>query len=333
MEQEKLKALLQALAEGSISEQDYELLMNYLHQEGTDTPLLQAMEIPPVLPSPKGNTSADALFNRIKAHPDFKQAPLEQRGTVVRRTRLFTLIGAAASLLLAVAVTVLLVYKSRTAQQPAAQAWTILHTAPGERRQVSLPDGSTVWLNAQSILKYEPGFAGRKREVYLEGEAFFTVQKNEQLPFIVHTRQLHTQVLGTSFDIQAYDSTRLTVTVTEGKVSVGSNMHPLGILTQNQQLQYNQSTAAVQLNKVDGETLTAWRNGRLLLNNTSMEEAAVLISRWYGVQVNIKDPFDQNDRFSVAFEKGENLRQVMTIIGAIAHCSYSMNDTSITITR
>lgn len=332
MEQEKLKSLLQALADGSISHSDYEQLMQYLHREGTDESLLEAMNIPPAqADAPADMQRADALFSKIIHHPDISQEQNKQPAIAApaQTRRLYRYIAAAA-VLLAVAVTALL-FMHRSHTETTAPAWVQVRTAAGERRQVGLPDGSQVWLNAASSIRYLACFGSCRREIFLEGEAFFTVQQNNQQPFVVHARQLHTKVLGTSFDVQAYDSTRLTITVVQGKVSVG-NTATLAVLTANKQLQFNQATAAMQLADVDGTAFTAWQNGELVLNNTTLKEATDIIARWFGVQFRVSGAVANNtERASVSFKQGEQLEGIMNVVTMVYHCRYSVDKNTITI--
>lgn len=188
---------------------------------------------------------------------------------------------------------------------------------PGMRSQVILPDGSSVWLNAGSKIKYSFPFVKNKREIELSGEGYFNVAKNENSPFIVKSGETFVKVLGTKFNLKAYpDEENVEIALKEGSVkfiiSKGENrckyyeMHP------NEFLTYNKVNEISTLYKTNVNKYIAWHNNTLILDETPMRQVAVLLERWYGVKVEY-DKQIEHYRFNTTFEN-ESLFKVLELL-------------------
>lgn len=166
-------------------------------------------------------------------------------------------------------------------------------TEPGMLKQVVLPDGSAVWLNASSRLSFPEKF-GSTREVLLEGEAFFKVKPDKKKPFIIRTGNFFTTVLGTSFNIKAYTGDKqIRVSVATGKVGVSvadtvlHKTYPLATLTRDQQITYFPETNSFHTEDVLPEHFNGWINGQLVFKRTDVMEVASTLSRWYNKKVEV----------------------------------------------
>lgn len=227
-----------------------------------------------------------------------------------------------------------------------------VHAEKGTRSRVTLPDGSVVWLNADSRLTYNNDFNSALREVYLEGEAYFDVVKNSQKPFIIHTSRMNIKVLGTTFNVRAYPNERTAETaLIRGSVEVsaqGQEMRPV-ILKPNEKLvlyleeqqpgkineQPKQEFAVrpLQVTEQDGFPLeTAWVENKLVFRDEAFGTLAARLERWYGVQISLKDPEVRNLRFTGRFEK-ETIEQVLKALQITAEFRYSMNGKNISISQ
>jgi len=159
-----------------------------------------------------------------------------------------------------------------------------LTTPRGGQYQVELPDGSKVWLNAASSLRFPTAFTGRERRVEVEGEAYFEVAENKAKPFIVSTNGTEIQVLGTHFNVMAYrDETLLKTTLLEGAVKVVGNGSV--ILKPGQQSQLFANSRIKVVSDVNLEEVMAWKNGYFHFEGVDFETASKQLSRWYDVEV------------------------------------------------
>ncbi|HEX8023455.1 MAG TPA: FecR domain-containing protein [Mucilaginibacter sp.] len=186
-----------------------------------------------------------------------------------------------------------------------------LATSKGEQYQVILPDGSHVWLNAVSTLKYPVAFTGNERLVELTGEAYFEVAHNKAMPFKVKTRQQQVEVLGTHFNINAYTDEKTTATtLLEGSVKVTTaSRNQKMIIKPGEQSTVNGDTMNVQ--EVDTDEAVAWKNGYFLFNDENLAGIMKKVSRWYNVEVEYKDAAMQSLVFSGTVSKYQNVSQVI----------------------
>jgi len=187
-----------------------------------------------------------------------------------------------------------LVYEALDVKGIAANlnAFNTIETPRGSQYKVILPDGSNVWLNASSSLKYPVIFSGNKRNVELAGEAYFEVAKNKEMPFVVHTQTQDVQVLGTHFNINAYpDETETKTTLLEGKVLVSKGTESKMMRPGDQVVNANQSRTLELSIMTDATESIAWKNGLFLFNHNDLHTIMHQISRWYDVEVDYEGDF------------------------------------------
>ncbi len=183
-----------------------------------------------------------------------------------------------------------LVYSlATTADQPAdaSKLFNLIETPRGGEYQVILPDGTRVWLNAASSLRYPAVFTGNERRVELKGEAYFEVAHNAKMPFRVESNRQLVEVLGTHFNISGYaDDKVIKTTLLEGSVivSVGNDISRQK-LKPGQQAVVGQSGASIRVRSVDVEESIAWKKGYFLFNDESIESIMRKVARWYDVDV------------------------------------------------
>jgi ferric-dicitrate binding protein FerR (iron transport regulator) len=164
-------------------------------------------------------------------------------------------------------------------------AYNTMSTPRGGQYQLVLPDGSKVWLNAESSISYPVKFAGQTRDVSITGEAYFEVAKNPSKPFTVKVNDMTVEVLGTHFNVMGYgDEASINTTLLEGslKISGGSNS---GLLKPGQQSVYNKTSQAIGISKADTEKALAWKNGNFIFKSDDIKTIMRQLSRWYDVTV------------------------------------------------
>ena len=159
-----------------------------------------------------------------------------------------------------------------------------IETPAGGKYQINLPDGSKVWLNASSSLRFPAIFVGNTREVELTGEAFFDVAKNKNKPFKVITKDQVVEVLGTQFNINSYsDEDAIKTTLIEGSVKV-IYKDQIVLLSPGQQFRPN--NLSLKIVHADTDEVIAWKNGYFLFKNEDIQSVMRKLSRWYDVEVN-----------------------------------------------
>ena len=165
--------------------------------------------------------------------------------------------------------------------------YNVLRVPRGAEYDLILSDGSRVWLNAESRLRYPVVFSDSCREVELEGEGYFEVKRDERKPFIVKTEEMDLQVLGTSFNVKAYrDDENIVTTLVTGKIAQRySEIDTNIILTPSYQAVFNKSSRVLQTKEVDVRAALAWREGRIVMDNARLEDIFRELSRWYDFEI------------------------------------------------
>lgn len=190
-------------------------------------------------------------------------------------------------------------------------------TREKENRLIRLPDGSSVIISAGSKLNYPSSFDGLpKREVYLDGQAYFDIKHNSVKPFVIYTGKLKTTVLGTAFNINAWSvSDDITVTVARGKVKVeDEDNRTIGVITPDHQIQYDKLNTNVIEKKVNSPEYLKWKEEDLLLSDVSVAEAVELLEDRYKVKIHISDNQIKSKRFTTIIRKGEALDKILNSI-------------------
>ena len=224
-----------------------------------------------------------------------------------------------------------LTFQNRTKVNPQEQVMTqTISSRQGMVTQFALADGTKVWLNSGSALQFPTRFAGEKREVILKGEAFFEVTRNEKQPFRVNANELKVEVLGTSFNVVSFDDdTQSEVVLVTGKVALSSEKGQIvkeyGNIIPGQRAIYSRKQQKVFTEEVDVEKYIAWRDGNLIFRDDSMEEVVKRLSRWFNVEITIKDPEINNYIYKATF-RNENLVQVLNLLKLSAPIDYRITD-------
>lgn len=209
-------------------------------------------------------------------------------------------------------------------------AYNTITTPKGGMYQLVTPDGSKIWLNASSELKFPGSFGSGRRIVELKGEAYFEVAKDKKRPFIVKTSGQETEVLGTHFNINNYaDEPATTTTLFEGAVRV-HQIHANGkvVLSPGQQAVLKNQQLKVQ--KADESAALDWMNGKIVFKNETLESIMRKVSRWYGVEVQIKGDIADLE-FWGAVSRHNNLSAILNYLKETEDLDYSIKGINVTI--
>lgn len=258
--------------------------------------------------------------------------------TLHRKARLLRMgrnAAVAAALLTGIIITLLHLRKDHTSQ-PLTAGKSLLPdrhfaTGIGERKKLTLPDGSTIWLNSGSRLRVHHAWVDSLREVWLEdGEAFFTIAPDAKRPFIVHTVEMTTRVLGTSFNINAYkDLPQAVITVSSGKVGVGKGRQQYGILAAGQQLAKEQND--IHIRTVKPGDITAWLDGRFVLQQASFAELSHKAFLAWGKKLVTTRKTLQQAKYSLDLPPGTGWQQGVTVISAIHYSQYRVKGDTVVL--
>lgn len=206
--------------------------------------------------------------------------------------------------------------------------------AYGDTQHLFLPDSSEIWINSGSNIKYPKSFTGNQRLVYLEGEAYFSVKKDQAKPFIVKTEQLSVKVLGTKFNLKAYsDDENITTTLTNGKVEVSTQSQEKQILKPNEQLTYNIKTSVMNIENISPAETDAWFTGQILFINSSFQDIKQTLERRFNITIDDKTNIPVSRLYTVKFLKGETLDEILQVLKDVIGFTYQQQGTHIILNQ
>jgi ferric-dicitrate binding protein FerR (iron transport regulator) len=274
-----------------------------------------------------------------------------------RKHILLSLLKYSAIFIIGFSIAIWLVYRfNDTVAIPEKPTYNEVTTPLGSKTRLMLTDGTQVWLNAGSKLKYPDKFGNEKREIFLEGEAFFDVMRDKERPFFVKTNEIDIKVLGTQFNVKSYpEENTIETTLVTGSIEIetkkfGSNQKQQLTLKPNQKATFSKSSRKLSLLKdklpekvrpgrvdeikisgeIDTETITSWKDNKLVFSKERFEDILVKMERWYDVEILLKDENLGDYRYTGAFEK-ETLEQALNALKLATPFEYSIDKNYIVI--
>ena len=361
--EEKLARLLARKLSGEISATELQELNDWVNNNPGDQFFSELLSSywqgysPPLLV----NKTADEHFEHIlkTAGAEEKQLPVApaKMKLLSRKGKIYWLkISAVAAMLIGIVFGSIILFKNKSGM--AISSPTEVAAAPGARSQMQLPDGSKVWLNSDSKLKFDQNFNNNIREVFIEGEAYFDVVKDANRPFVVHTSAIDIRVLGTSFNVKSYSAEKtIETTLINGMIEVTDRYStpsvPKIILRPKEKLvfvKYGQpnthtgssatvhslpafSISALPERYSDSSFAeTSWKYNRLIFEGETFSELALKMERWFNVKIVIKNPAVAGYRLRGMFED-ETIEQALQALQVIAPFRYKINENMIEITK
>lgn len=195
----------------------------------------------------------------------------------------------------------------------------VVEVPDGAKSKITFPDGSVVWLNAGSKVKYDSNFAKESRNVELSGEGYFEVSKNKELPFVVNTGKLTVKVLGTKFNLKSYEEdSEVKVTLKEGAVKVGdfpTDAAPV-VLKPNQRFTYKKINQSMQVDSVDASHIENWRNGAMTFERVSLGDITKELKRQYDIPIRIENESLRNIVYYSDFQENVTIEKVLEILSS-----------------
>ncbi|QEH39682.1 FecR family protein [Chitinophaga sp. XS-30] len=214
-----------------------------------------------------------------------------------------------------------LVYQAQHAE--AGLQYHRLSTPRGGRFRLTLPDGTKVWLNSASSIRYPTAFTGEQRIVELEGQGYFEVAKNAQQPFKVMVNTMEVQVLGTHFDVMAYkDEATVNTTLLEGSVQVKDGAAQQ-LLKPGQQAVLDQESRTITVQEADVSKIIAWKNGLFVFNNMPLTSILREVARWYDVDI-VYQATPGTELYGGGISRNLNLSGVLDLLEASGFNHFSI---------
>lgn len=275
--------------------------------------------------TPLGQARAERIFNQIMASSQVNEKVQHH----ISGKRIW--LKAVAAVLIIISISALL-YKLEFQSSDSRMASVVKNNnlvkpdKPG-RRFINLPDGSSVILNENSRLEFGGFNANGKREVYLEGEAYFDIKHDASHPFIVYTGKLQTTVLGTAFNINSNSQNgTITVTVIRGKVKVGDKTHTFNVIDPDEQVVFDKELSPNIKKSVIAKNFIAWKNEDIYFDDVNIKDVANQLEERFNVSIVFSNEIIKNCRFSATFLKSQSLEQILNVIGEFNHIEYQLKD-------
>jgi len=204
------------------------------------------------------------------------------------------------------------------------QSATLSYSSLTGKSKVILPDGTEVWLHSNTTLSYNSNFTSNTREVSMNGEAYFSVKHDTKKPFIVHSNDVSVSVLGTKFNVNAYDNSQnILVSLYEGSVSMSAANNNL-MLKPGQEGSYNKQYNTLEGKKGDVEFAKSWTNDQLRFENKNLRYVCRYLSKWYSVDINIDSAIGDNQSYTFTV-RNENLEEIVRLLSRINSLNYQFD--------
>ncbi len=222
--------------------------------------------------------------------------------------------------------------RSQITDQRSQIEYNTISTPRGGQYEVVLPDGTKVWLNAASSIRFPTSFTGKERELQVTGEAYFEVAKNVDQPFRVFVKGMTVNVLGTQFNIMAYnDELGIKTTLVQGKVKVVTNNGQSEVLEPSEQAMINENGEMSIVKNANINEIVAWKNNLFWFDNDNVHEIIKQLSRWYDVDIQIKG--DIPDLFTGSIPRNIAFSKVFEVLQKTGSIHYEIkNDKTIIVT-
>ena len=262
-------------------------------------------------------------YDSQKAYATFKQRIACEQNTLKRKEHKWWYAVASIAVLLVVSS---LLYVGWTNNSHQAVADVVIETPIGSRTKLTLPDGTTVWLNAHSRITYSQNFGIENRHINLSGEGYFEVKENKDLPFTVESKNLKVRDLGTKFNFKDYpDDERSVVSLTEGEIALSSLKQQGGdrILVPGQQAVLEKSSGKVSVVNAKVETSKQWIAGVITFNGEKLGEIVKDLERYYDVDISFKGEHIAQRHFFGTFNSQEqSLHDILDAFAATGKLHY-----------
>lgn len=226
-----------------------------------------------------------------------------------------------------------LIYKIDESTASAQTKYNTISTPRAGQFEIILPDGTHVWLNAASSLKFPLRFVGAERQVTLKGEGYFEVARNKKMPFKVESGIQTVTVLGTHFNIKAYEGEEnISTTLFEGSVSLKNNQSAKQeILKPGKQADISINKSDILVSNADLDQAISWKNGYFIFDNQDIKSIMTLISRWYDVDVEYH--ISSQERFGGTFSRSSDLQELLKNLESLGKTRFQLKERRVIVSN
>ncbi|WP_319591951.1 FecR domain-containing protein [uncultured Draconibacterium sp.] len=321
MDQSSLSKYINYFLKGILSKEKEKELLDWVKQSDENRQLFLAEQKSQYLKLPtKQDPELTKRWKQLKQRISTSDTGLTGRKLYLR------IASIAAAVLFGAIISTAILYNSARLNLKLTEQ--IVSVPFGAKSNVSLPDGTVVWLNSGSTLSYPPEF-GKTRLINLEGEAFFDVQKGTK-PFIVSTSFGEVEAKGTSFNVLAFNNESLYATLTEGVIAVRLNDDENEVLLEPGQQAFIDN-GELKIQKVDTTLFTSWKDGKLIFQKEYLPSLAKRLSRWYNVDIELDDDQRLEELWFTGELEMESFTEVLELLSATSPIEYNYNKNTRTI--
>lgn len=216
---------------------------------------------------------------------------------------------------------------------PSKLVYNTLNVPRGGEYNVQLADGTYMWVNSESSVRFPVHFTGKKREIFVSGEVFLNVAKDKEKPFIVHTSKGNVRVLGTKFNVRDYkDEDQHITTLVSGSVEYSSSTGKV-ILKPGEQVRDEEKSDKLTVKEVNVREFISWKDGMYVFNHTRLEDMMKTVERWYDVDVFFLNEDAKSLRFSGELERYENIDKLLDFIKIGGDVRFKIKGKTITVIK
>lgn len=313
MEERNIRQILRRYLLGDAHENDIKAVDGWYQSFDNEAPVVLSPE--------ESDAARQEIWDRI--------SPVLEEGKV-RRIPAWLKVAAAILIIAGGVGTYLLLNKRAGAP---TIAFTTYSTRIGEKKKITLQDGSILSLDAGTTIRIQDNFSKDRKIEMVDGQVFFDVKTDAGRPFIIRSEGLTTTVLGTSFTVSSYKGlNNISIGVVTGKVRVAMDTTALSVLEKEEELVFNKVSRKYKKVPLD-ESLTAWQNGRLLMNDLTFDEMAVMLKKNYGVDVLPNDEAIRRTRYTTELLTGMQPLQAIQVLAAIHNLKIREKDHQVILSK
>ena len=325
--EDRLQYLFKRYLDNTCSQKELEEFFSYIHQAKQDESLRRLIRN--IYNNLKTNESTATHVNEkgllVITEPQWMNAT--ESKPIIRRSRLAVLSIAAVFIIAACIWSVN--RNDNTGKKTSAPVASLTknNTNRSESKFILLEDSSRIWLNSSSSLEFPDQFDNAKREVFLTGEAYFDIKHADKVPFIIHTGNVSTTVLGTAFNIKAYPGQKtIIISVSRGKVKISRDDGWETTLIRGQQLKLNEEQKETTEKNIPAENIAAWQQGNIVFDDEELQDIIYDMERIYNVSIYISNDELEELKISTSFKREIGVEQALQVLCKLTDTQLKQKD-------